>query len=349
MTLTTDTDLRDLARMLEQLFTKRRADLVGERPVQLDRELWSSLAELGLVRLTGAESDGGSGADWDAAAVLLSSAAGAAAAVPLAENDLLAGWLLELSGCPRAVIDPVAVRTAAVLDRDGTARHVPWARSADAVVVLWDDGGTWRVADVPHADLRVTAASNLAFEPRDHIAVHDLHAVPGAQVRPESVAELLYRGALARAIAMTGAMTRVLDLAVEHTGTRIQFGRPLGRFQAVQHLVADIAAETALAQAATAAAVSAVADGLDTDDARFAVAAAKSCVGHAASVVVRNAHQCLGAIGFTEEHELHLYTNRLLSWRREYGNTRYWDEKLTAAAIAAGSRGLWPLITGRRS
>ena len=159
----TDTEMREFARMLDQVFaTDRRAP--GET-----RELWSTLAELGLTRLTGPESEGGSDAGWTESAYLL--AAAGAVDLPIAENDLLAGWLLGRSGCPTATSGPAVVRTAAVLDADGTARHVPWARSVDALVAVWEADVTWRVAEFARADVEVTEAANLASMPRDHVRV----------------------------------------------------------------------------------------------------------------------------------------------------------------------------------
>src|SRR5699024_11319540 len=62
-------------------------------------------------------------------------------------------------------------------------------------------------------------------------------------------------------------------------------------------------------------------------DSVFRVAVAKSVVGRAASVVVRNTHQALGAIGTTEEHSLHRFTNAALTWRSEFGSIRSWEER----------------------
>ena len=61
-------------------------------------------------------------------------------------------------------------------------------------------------------------------------------------------------------------------------------------------------------------------------------------------MVVRNAHQVLGAIGTTREHRLHEYTRAALSWRAEFGSVRYWDEQVTDMAVRAGEGGLWSLI-----
>ncbi|WP_016692357.1 acyl-CoA dehydrogenase family protein [Rhodococcus rhodochrous] len=333
------TELRDFAQMLSEVFTSGDDHRIGE-VVELDRALWSTLTELGLDRLTGSEESGGSGAGWLEAALLLEAAGSAAAAVPVAENDLLAGWLLEQAGLEAAP----AVRTAAVLDADGRARHVPWARFADSIVVLWESPQGWQVAELAHGDVEIVEAVNLAAEPRDHVRV-DLSTVSGHDVPAGTADEFRYRGALVRALATAGAMDRILELVVDHTTARVQFGRPLGKFQAVQALVADIATEASLVHAAADGAVDAVlAGGFGDASTRFAIAAAASCAGHAASVVARNAHQALGAIGFTMEHELHRHANRILSWRSEFGTVASWDSELLAAAGEAGD--VWALITG---
>jgi acyl-CoA dehydrogenase len=164
---------------------------------------------------------------------------------------------------------------------------------------------------------------------------------------PDTVIDALFlRGALARSIQVSAALDRILELAITHASNRIQFGRPLARFQAVQHLVADIAAETALARATTDAALAAAVP-TDWDDPHleFRIAVARSCTGHAASVVVRNAHQVLGAIGTTREHTLHEFSTAALAWRSEFGSVHHWDSVLTDIATTAGRQDLWALIS----
>lgn len=150
-----------------------------------------------------------------------------------------------------------------------------------------------------------------------------------------------------RSIQVSAALDRILRLCVDHAAARVQFGRPLAKFQAVQNLIADIAAEAALARAATEAALHAGVIGQwSAPDLEFLVAVARSCSGHAASVVVRNAHQVHGAIGTTREHRLHEFTRAALAWRSEFGSVRYWDERVTDAAMHASAGALWELITG---
>jgi acyl-CoA dehydrogenase len=142
-------------------------------------------------------------------------------------------------------------------------------------------------------------------------------------------------------VLIAGAARRALELTLRHTAEREQFGRALGRFQAVQQQVAEMAAEVAAVRAAADAAVEfCAADGVGDERAGVAVAAAKIHAGRAAGVVARIAHQAHGAIGFTQEHPLHLVTTRLWAWRDEAG----WARELGDRALAAGADGRWPLL-----
>jgi acyl-CoA dehydrogenase len=328
--------------MMAAVFAEYREAHPPAATVERDAELWRRLDDLGLVRLTGAESCGGSGAGWYEAAELLAAAVRHGVRIPLAEHDLLACWLLDAIGMP----GEDAVRTVCVLDEHGVARGVPWAASADRIVVVWHAGGEYHAADVDIGALEITPGSNMIGEPRDMV-VTNVAALPGVPVAGALVAQLQLKSALVRAIQVCAALDRIAELSIQHATSRIQFGRPLSRFQAVQNLIADIAAEAALARAATEAAlIAAVSSDWSASNLEFLVAVARSCAGHAASVVVRNAHQIHGAIGTTREHRLHEFTRAALAWRSEFGSVRYWDDQVTGAAVRAGAAGLWSLITG---
>lgn len=329
-----------LVEMMAAVFTEYRDTHPPTKTVERDAELWRQLDELGLVRLTGAEESGGSGAGWFEAAELLAAAARNAVRIPLAEHDLLACWLLDANTMP---VD-AATRTICLLDDDRTARGVPWAASSDRAVVLWRDGNTHRVADVDTAELKISPGANLIGEPRDTV-VADVDTLDGVPVNADLLERLRLKAALTRAIQVCAVLDEIVLSSINHAGSRIQFGRALSRFQAVQHLIADVAAEAALARAATEAALmTAVASGWTAPNLRFRVATARSCVGHASSVVVRNAHQIHGAIGTTYEHRLHEFTRAALAWRSEFGSVRYWDEQVSAATTAPGAD-MWGLIT----
>ncbi|BBY56402.1 acyl-CoA dehydrogenase [Mycobacterium koreense] len=335
----------DLIAMMDGVFAEHRRTREQTGPVVGDAALWQRLDGLGLLRLTGAQESGGSGAGWPQAAELLAAAVRHGIRIPVAEHDLLACWLLETAGLP----GDAAARTVCVVDGAGTARRVPWASAVDRVVVVWRDGADYRLADLDVDDRRVQISRgvNLIGEPRDDIGV-ETAALTGAPVAPAAVHTLGLKSALVRSVQVCAAMDAALALVVEYTSQRLQFGRPVSKFQAVQHMVADIAAEAALARAATEAALAAAVasewapDKLDKLE--FLVAAARSCTGHAASTVTRNAHQAVGAIGTTREHRLPEFTRAALAWRSEFGSVRSWDARLTDAALAAGPAGLWSLI-----
>ncbi|MGI5415483.1 acyl-CoA dehydrogenase family protein [Actinomadura luteofluorescens] len=299
---------------------------------------WRALEESGLTLAGVPEEAGGSGGDLADAATVMRAAGYHAAGVPLAET-LLAGRLLADAGL-RAAPGPLTVMSGAVEAAEsrgvpvlsGTFRRVPWARSARSLVVLGD--GIAAVVDPARA--RIAEGANVAGEPRDDVV---LSGVPAERAAPCAVdaAELRRRGALARAVQLTGAMSRALELSVRYAGEREQFGRPIGRFQAVQQMLAELAGEATVADVAVRAAVRTPGDPV-------AVAAAKANASRAAGAVAAIAHQVHGALGVTEEHPLRWVTLRLWSWRDEYGDETAWADELGAALAAAPDP--WALVTG---
>jgi acyl-CoA dehydrogenase len=148
--------------------------------------------------------------------------------------------------------------------------------------------------------------------------------------------ELNRRGGWARCLQIIGAFDAACLLTVAHTGERVQFGRPLSRFQAVQHSLAAMAGEIERARAAATLAVAAATDyGFDDPATDYAVTVAKVAVGRAVGPVTTIAHQLHGAIGVTIEHGLWLTTMRARSWVDEFGTTGEFARRLGRMALAA--------------
>ncbi|MFC7787456.1 acyl-CoA dehydrogenase family protein [Microbacterium sp. MAHUQ-60] len=334
----------DLSALIESLLGER-AGAREEEPAGLEAALWAELQEAGLAKLTGG-GEFGSDASWLEAAELLRSAARRARRVPLAENDLLGGWLAEQAGLP----DVENLRTSAIADAEGRAYGVPWARSAVSVVLLQPDGDAWYVREVPTAEMEIAPGENLAGEPRDAVRVGG-DPSSGSRMDAHVLEEWKLRGALARAVQISGALERAVEIAVRYSMERIQFGRPVGAFQAVQHLAATMASEAALVMAATDSAALTAATAEDWTDPQvvFDIAVAKSCASTAASVVTRGAHQILGAIGTTAEHELHRVTLPAIAWAGEFGSADEWNRRiLELTASPARPAETWELITRTR-
>ena len=150
-------------------------------------------------------------------------------------------------------------------------------------------------------------------------------------------------GAFARTAQIAGALDAALAMSVAYVNERQQFGRPLGKFQAVQQELATFACEAAAANCAAMGA----AEALDRGDAGFEIAAAKLRANRAASEGARIAHQVHGAIGFTQEYPLHQFTGRLRQWRSDFGGDAYWSKELGESVIERGADAFWPDLTAR--
>ena len=289
--------------------------------------LWQAFAETGLAQAALPEEAEGAG--LAAGLAVLRAAGRHAAPIPVAET--MVGALLCHAAGIEAPDGPLAVHARPNGVGDGEANslpRVPWARFVSAVAVVAPGEGLALCKPVD-----VSEGANLAGEPRDDVTLAVSpefgHALP---LEAEGFALM----ALARAAQLRGAMEHVLAMSVGYAHDRVQFGRPLARFQAIQHYLAEIAGEAA----ATGAAVDAAAEA----GTPFAFAAAKARASQAAGTVARLAHQVHGAIGYTAEHDLHVWTKRLWAWRDECGNEAHWWQVLGAETARCGGVALWPTL-----
>lgn len=156
-------------------------------------------------------------------------------------------------------------------------------------------------------------------------------------------------GALLRSAQMAGAAQALLERSVQYCGEREQFGRPLGRFQAVQQQLAELAGYAACMQAASQRAFAEVQrHGMpagEDDPAWLAVAIAKCRCSELAHPVTLIAHGVHGAIGFTEEFGLQRFSAPLWRWRAEYGRRSDWALAIGRRAIAQGPAATWSALT----
>jgi acyl-CoA dehydrogenase len=310
--------------------------------------LWDALEESGLALAWVPEELGGSGAAMADGFAVLRAAGRFAVPVPLAET-LMAGWLLARAG----IKVPAGPMTIAPVHADGhilltpggglegRVRRVPFARNADHIAVLADRGGEPVVALVAAAGLAIAQDKSLAGEPRDTVSFDGAAAVA---VKPAALdQDMIERfGAAVRLQQMAGALDKILEQSVQWALDRSQFGRPIAKFQAVQHNLATLAGEVAAAGAAADLAAEACVGG---ELGAAEVAIAKVRAGEAAGTGAAIAHQVHGAMGFTYEHTLHHATRRLWSWREEFGNETVWAIRLGRMVAAQGADRLWPFIT----
>ena len=335
-------DSTELRQLVDDIGRRSFDARIGHRgrPDHFDDALWRALQETGLDRLTSTPDLAATPAD---AAVVLRGLARHAAAVPIAETDLMACWLVRKAGfeAPPGPLT-VAIAQGAMSNGTiaGTAARVPWAQQAAAVVLAV------RTADALHVGImhepEIEVSHNLAGEPcgtvEFTISVDQLIALP-----MPIAAELSCRGAWARCCQTIGALDAAAELTVAHTRERSQFGRPLSAFQAVQHALATMAGDIERARAVTTTAVAAADEyGFAASQTQHAVTVAKVVLGQVVDPVTTIAHQLHGAIGVTAEHSLWLATLRAQAWIDEFGSTTEHAHRLGAAGIAA--KALWDIV-----
>jgi acyl-CoA dehydrogenase len=314
---------------------------------------WNAAVEAGLPLALVPEALGGVGLAPAVVALLVRRSAFFAFPAPLAETMVAAALWAETSGT--VAEGPLTLAPDSVtLRRDGDSvrlagrvHGVPWAGQVAAVLVhARDEQGAAHLVLVPRASYQTTPRRNVAREPRDTVTLDGV-ALPQSAIRPASLAcadGLATFGAALRAQQMVGAMERCLGYALSYANERKQFGRAIGKFQAVQHMLAEAAGQ----YAAAAAAADLAAATWGGAGFPFATAVAKARTGEAAGRVAETCHQVHGAMGFTQEHPLHFSTRRLWSWRDEFGGEALWQERIGRAVCEGGGEALWDrLVTAR--
>ncbi|GAA4540597.1 acyl-CoA dehydrogenase family protein [Mycobacterium paraffinicum] len=342
--------LRDTTRR----FLAEKAPISGhvrpllDDPIGISEPVWLGLADLGTTGLLVPEDYGGAGMTMVEAGIVaeelgaalhpgpwLSTAVATARALTrLGATDAAAGLL---SG----IADGTTVATVCFPDAEvaasppgpdvelrGEIASVPDAAAADVLLALAeDDGGPGLFAvraDAP--GVSVTPERGIDQTRKQfRVTFEGAPAQRLAAASPEDVAAVLDDVLIANAADALGAARAVMHIAVEYAKTRTQFGQPIGSFQAVQHLCVDMFETVELARSGVIHALWA-ADNAGPDERHLAALRAKAFAGRLATVG-DTAIQVFGGIGYTWEHDAHLYLKRLLSWSAFLGNPdRYLTE-----------------------
>jgi len=336
------------------------ADLADPQTINRARDtdwkdaLWRAMADAGLTLAWVPEKQGGAGASLADGFAILGVAGRYAVPVPLAET-LLAGWLLARAGieAPAGAMTaaPARPRDRITLNNDGSlsgrAGGVPFAKDSKHIAVIAASNKGTAIALVKTADCRVSEGQNLAGDGLDSVIFERTKTVSTAPA-PFDISALMLMGATARSLQAAGALETILSLSVAYANERVAFERKIGKFQAVQQNLARLAGETAAALAAAGSAADTIVQASALDDTVLLEAAsAKVRTGEAAAEGAAIAHQVHGAIGFTNEHVLHRFTLRLLSWRDDFGNESYWAAALGELVARRGANQFWPMLAAR--
>ncbi|RMX06641.1 acyl-CoA dehydrogenase [Corticibacter populi] len=287
--------------------------------------LWEALSGSGFLELMAAEEAGGA---WlDLAGVLPMLSALGYHSVPLPAGQAIA--LRSLLPSEWEVPDGLPTfAPAALVQTDGSllAPRVPFGLLAEQVLAQWD-GVLW-LLDAQAAQRRSCGIAHDASADLQWDAAHlPRHARRVADCCGAST--LVAWGAALHAALLAGALTRSFELTLQYGNERSQFGRSIGKFQAIQHQLAVMAEHVAAARMAVACAFPAH----QRVPALLPAAMAKARCSEAAGLVASIAHAVHGAIGITEEYDLQLSTRRLHAWRLAHGAETHWHGVVGAALL----------------
>lgn len=316
-----------VAQSAERLFADWSARAIAAMPVEAEHgdmpfldDLWQAVEGQGFGFALLTEEAGGFGLAVEDALRIVELASEHAIALPLGET-MVANWLKAAAGL-RPAEGPATFGVVA----SGVAQRLAWARDIGQVVLVSGEEGLCCLQPGQH---RIEHGRNIVGEPRATLYLQGAVEWRRAPIGTGTVEAL---GAMLRAFALSGSLRRVLRMCLDHAGQREQFGKPLGRFQVLQHNLAMMASQTAAASAAARGAgraFAAFADGRASAEEFLAHAAcAKIRTGEAAGLCAGWAHQLHGAIGYSHEYPLHVFTRRLWSCRDEWGSEAVWSDRL---------------------
>jgi len=326
------------------------------------RDLWNKMAELGWMGLSFPEKYGGNGGSFLDLTVLLDEMGYNILPGPFFSTVVLAGYTLLEAGneeqkkeylgkiCTGELIltvalieldgtyDAASIDTTAKVKGDGyivngTKLFVPDANVADYILVVArtkkgsspKDGITIFLVDAKSKGVKCTLLKTLARDKLcevifENVSVPKANIVGNLDKGWSVIQSLLKKAAVAKCAEMVGGAQASLDMAVNYAKERVQFNHPIGSFQAIQHYCANMVTDVDGSRFITYKAAWAVSEGLPADK---EVSMAKAWTSEAFKRVAVLAHQIFGAIGFTMDHDMHLYFRRAKAAELAYGDADF--------------------------
>ena len=332
-------------------------------------DMWQKLAEQGWLALVFPEQYGGVGMSFLDLTILLEEMGRALLPSPFFSAVIMGGMTVMDAGTeaqkqeflpgicegqvlvtlaltePGARWDAASVQATATASGDGyvingTKLFVPNAHVSDYLIVAARTGDAEEditlfivakeARGVNHTLLKTIASDRQSEVVLDSVAVPSSSVLGDVNKGWATIKKVLHWGAVGKCAEMTGGSQQVLDMTVEYVKQRAQFGRPIGSFQAIQHQCANMSADVESSRYITHQAAWRLSEGLPAER---EVAMAKAWVSSAHRRVCALGHQCHGAIGFTKEHRLQLYSRRAKAAEFAFGDS---DSHLEAVARLIG-------------
>ena len=336
-------------RIFKDQVSKETVDLVEDG--KWAEDLWSILQENEMLTVAISETAGGAGGDLDDLFNIFRLIGKYAVPIPFVEFTV-ANYLLELANLPitmQKVTYAIDQDELLIMDSQntitGTLTNVPWARHVEELVTLVKCEKGVRIVKLSLGDAKIETSINLAGEPRDTVTFN--------LIKAEQISESLLTNAelqyimkietAAKVALMAGAIDKAVELSIQYSKEREQFGRPIHRFQLVQQHIATLVGESVLVKSSLDNMIAALTENREVNEVAFA----RIRVNEAARTVTTSAHQVHGAIGVTHEHSLHQYSRRLWSWREEGAEESAWSKYIVDDLLNSDQDSLWSYLTSK--
>ncbi len=354
--------LRDAVRKFSaEHFGEAKARVQMESEPRFDRRVWQRLgSELGVLGLSVPEADGGVGGTLVDQGIAVEELGAALATGPLfgtvylaipalvaasggTVRDELLGALVEGSRTAAFAVpdragafDPAAVTVTGTDALTGTVERAVDADDADELLVAatGPDGVGLYAVDTSSTAVQRTGLVTLDLtRPQATVELTGAPArlIAGPDEATRVIEHALQVGSTLLAAEQVGAAAHLLNLSVEYAKSRLQFGRPIGSFQAVKHRLAEGMVDLEHARSATYHAVWALTDG--SDDPALAASIAQSLASAAFSRIAADTIQVHGGIGFTWEHQAHLFLKRATTDAALLGNAEAHRDRVAALVL----------------
>lgn len=293
----------------------------GQPPAQA----WQACEDAGFADALVPESRGGAGLALADALPLATAAGRHLCPYPIVDTLLARAWLAHAGHAPAPGAIALAPHGWQATGRQAAGANVPWIRGANAVLARIGEQ-TWllpvRAATIESSGVHGSLDAPARWSLEDGERIDAGAGLPAL----DELAATACAGLIA------GAMDRVLAMTLDHANQRQQFGKPIGRFQAVQQQISVMAEQVWAARMAAQLAF----QGRDGLPRPLLAALGKARASLAVARVADIAHAVHGAIGITEEYDLQLYTRRLREWRLAAGSESHWQARIGAHALADG-------------
>jgi alkylation response protein AidB-like acyl-CoA dehydrogenase len=312
--------LRDGAReLLDDLASPARVRAHTARDDPFDRGLWRAMVDQGWLGIELSADDGGIGLGTVEAALLCEELGRHAAPAPFVPAVLAIDAFVQAG--ETEWVERVASGDAIACIVWDQRHPVPYAPTADVAIVLTDDGvALLPIDERPPREPAIDLTRELAWLPID---AGRLQPIGGVDARTR----VLDRGATLTSADLLGGSSTALDLSVEYAKDRVQFGRPIGSFQAVKHRCADMLVDVEGMRSTVYWAAWCL--GAGDAEASVAASTAKTWCADASKRVMASALQVHGGIGFTWEHDLHFFMKRAQLDQLQFGDAPYHRQRLT--------------------